>query len=78
MTVHVFGAVLSSTSCIYALQPTAAERVLNNIYVDNYLEAGDTEEEPIIHRQEVTDLHTLGGFNIMQWMSSSRPVLVYV
>jgi hypothetical protein len=88
MTVHVFGAVSSPTSFIYALRrtaedfgpkyPSAAERVLNNIDVDNYLDSAETEEEAIIQRREVTDLLKLGGFNMVQWMSSSRPVLASV
>ena len=85
MTVHVFGAVSSPTSCIFALRrtaedfgpkyPSAAERDLNNIYVDNYLDSAETEGEAIIQRREVTDLLKLGGCNMVQWMSSSRPVL---
>ena len=49
MAVHVFGAVSSPTTCIYALRkttedfgsrfPTVAAVVLNNIYVDNYLDS---------------------------------------
>ncbi|XP_046632214.1 uncharacterized protein LOC124311889 [Daphnia pulicaria] len=88
MTVHVFGAVSSPTSCIYALRrtaedfgpqyPGAAEKVLKNIYVDNYLDSANTEAEAIAQRQEVTDLLKHGGFNMVQWMSSSRPVLTSV
>jgi hypothetical protein len=46
MTIHVFGAVSSPTSCIYALRksaenfgsrfPEVANSVLKNIYVHNY------------------------------------------
>lgn len=88
MTIHVFGAVSSPTSCIYALRrtaedfgtqyPAAAERVIKNIYVDNYLDSADTESEAIAQRREVTDLLKHGGFNMVQWMSSSRPVLASV
>lgn len=48
MTVHVFGAISSPTSCIFTLRKTAenfgsrfpnvAEVILNNIYLDNYLD----------------------------------------
>lgn len=88
MTVHVFGAVSSLTSCIYALRRTAedfgpqltqaAERVWNNIYVDNYLDSAETEEEAIIQRRDVTELLKLCRFKKVQWMSSSRPVLASI
>ena len=75
MTVHVFGAVSSPTSCLYALRrtpedfgpqyPGAAERIMKNIYVDNYLDSADTEAEAIAQRREVTDLLKNGGFNMV-------------
>lgn len=58
--------------------PAAVERVLNNIYVDNYLNSAKAEKEAIVQRREVTGLLKLGGFNMVQWMSSSRPVLAFV
>jgi hypothetical protein len=88
MTVHIFGAVSSPTTCIFALRRTAedfghlypnvANKVLSNIYVDNYLDCTETEEEAITLRQDVSALLKLGGFNMVQWLSSSRSVLATV
>jgi hypothetical protein len=85
MTVHIFGAVSSPTSCIYALRktgedfgsryPLVADRILHNIYVDNYLDSTETEEEAIEIMKNVSSLLKCGGFNMTQWLSSSRVVL---
>lgn len=88
MKVHVFGAVSSPTSCIYALRktvedfgnqfPHVADAVLNNIYVDNYLDSTETEQEAISKIRDVSALLKLGGFNMVQWLSSSRSILASV
>jgi hypothetical protein len=85
MTVHIFGAVSSPTSCIYALRktgedfgsryPLVADRILHNIYVDNYLDLTETEEEAIEIMKNVSSLLKFGGFNMTQWLSSSCAVL---
>lgn len=85
MAVHIFGAVSSPTSCIFALRrtaedfghlyPHAASKVLSNIYVDNYLDCAETEAEAISQLQDMASLLKLGGFNMVQWLSSSRSVL---
>ncbi|XP_045023763.1 uncharacterized protein LOC123468196 [Daphnia magna] len=88
MTVHVFGAVSSPTSCIYALRKTAedfgsrfpgvADAVFKNMYVDNYLDSTETEGEAIARLRDVSALLKCGGFNMVQWLSSSRSVLAAV
>jgi hypothetical protein len=55
-----------------------ANKVLSNIYVDNYLDCTETEEEAITLRQDVSALLKLGGFNMVQWLSSSRSVLATI
>lgn len=50
----------------------------SNIYVDNYLDCTETEEEAIVLRRDVSALLKLVGFNMVQWLSSSRPVLATV
>jgi hypothetical protein len=55
MTVHVFGAVSSPTTCIFALNrtaddnkakfPAATESVRKTFYVNNYLDSFDNEDE---------------------------------
>ena len=88
MVVHVFGAVSSPSSCIYALKkttedfgnrfPTVAAAVHNNIYVDNHLDSTETEEEAIEKIRNVSALLKCGGFNMVQWLSSSRSILATV
>ncbi|XP_057380775.1 uncharacterized protein LOC130703305 [Daphnia carinata] len=85
MSVHVFGAVSSPTSCIFALRkttedfgpkfPTVDDLIVNTIYVDNYLGCTETEQEAITRRRDVTALLNWGGFNMVQWLSSSRSVV---
>ncbi|XP_059350981.1 uncharacterized protein LOC130687583 [Daphnia carinata] len=85
MTVHVFGATSSPTSCIFALNKTAddyssqfpdvADSVRRNFYVDNYLDSFDSEDEVIKRSRELKSLLQLGGFNLTKWTSSSRMVI---
>jgi hypothetical protein len=49
--------------------------VLNNFYVDNFLDSVDSEEEAIQRQKNLTALLKLGGFNLTKWLSSSRTVL---
>ncbi|XP_057368278.1 uncharacterized protein LOC130689295 [Daphnia carinata] len=85
MTVHVFGAISSRTSCIFALNktvddhrsqfPDVADSVRRNFYVDNYLDSFDSEDEVIQRSREMKSLLQLGGFNFTKWTSSSRTVI---
>ena len=66
MTVHIFGAVSSPATCLYALRRTAednavefsdvAHRVLISFYVDNWLDSFPTEEEAIRCWQRLAEL----------------------
>jgi hypothetical protein len=88
MTRHVFGAVSSPTTCIFALRKTAednrhlypkvADLVLSNTYVDNLLYSAENEEEAIRDAKDFKALCLTGGFNVVQWMSSSRRVFLTV
>ena len=63
MTVHVFGAVSSPTTCIFALNkaasdnrerfPEAADSVQKTFYVDNYLDSFDSEDEVILRARQL-------------------------
>ena len=85
MTVHVFGAVSSPTTCIFALNrtaddnkgkfPEAADSVRKTFYVDNYLDSFDNEDEAIQRARQMKRLLELGGFNLTKWTSSKREVL---
>ena len=88
MTVHVFGAISSPTSCLFALKrtaqdqretyPIAAAMIDQNTYVDNLLYSAETEEEATrnAHYFKTACLH--GGFKVVQWMSTSRQLLATV
>jgi len=85
MTVHIFGAVSSPATCMYALRRTAvdfghsfpevASLVSNNFYVDNYIDSVDSEEVAILRSRQLTSLLKLGGFRLCKWTTSSRKVL---
>jgi hypothetical protein len=84
MAVHIFGAVSSPTSCIYALNraddnreqfPEAAASVRQAFYVDNYLDSFDSEEEVVQRARQLKSLLQLGGFNLTKWMSSKKGIL---
>ena len=88
MTVHVFGSVASLTICIYALNrtsedmrsayPHVADLVKRNVYVDNLLHSTETEEEAIRVARDFKTLCRHGGFNVVQWMSTSRKLLATI
>ena len=85
MTVHIFGAISSPATCMYALRRTAvdfgssfpdvAHLVATNFNVDNYLDSVNTEDEAIKRSQQMTTLLSQGGFHLWKWITSSRPVL---
>ena len=88
MTVHIFGAVSSPTICVYALRRTAEDNaadfpnvyrcVLENFFVDNYLNSVETEETAAENAEELTALLARGGFPLTQWLSSSRAFLAKI
>ncbi|XP_032798778.2 uncharacterized protein LOC116935610 [Daphnia magna] len=85
MTRHVFGAVSSPTTCIFALRkttednrhlyPKVADLVLSNTYVYNLLYSAENEDDAIHDAKDFKALCLARGFNVVQWMSSSRRVL---
>ena len=85
MTRHVFGAVSSPTTRLFALRKTAEENrhthpnvadlVTSNTYVDNLLYSTETEDDAIRDAKDFKALCMKGGFNVVQWMSSSRRFL---
>ncbi|XP_057366139.2 uncharacterized protein LOC130687001 [Daphnia carinata] len=85
MTVQVYGAISSPTSCIFALNRTAddyrsqfpdvADSVRRNFYVENYLDSFDSEDMVIKRSRQMKSLLQLGGFNLTKWTSSSRTVI---
>ena len=85
MCVHIFGAISSPTTCLFALRQTAEDHqsefpkagalITSSFYVDNYLDSVESEEEAIQRAGSLKSLLHRGGFNLTKWMSSSRVVL---
>ena len=85
MKVHVFGAVSSPSTCIFALNkcaednsalfPKEAKSVTTSFYVDNYLESFDSKQEAIDRARGLRKMLALGGFNLTKWITTSRTML---
>lgn len=85
MVRHVFGAVSSPTTCIFALRraaednclavPKVANFAIDQTYVDNVLLSEDGEEELTKRFEQCKQTCARGGFNLVQIMSNSRKLL---
>ena len=81
MNVHVFGKVDSSCCCIWALNKTATDNITNitnrvkdaildNFYMDDYLDSLDTTEEAIETSGSVITTLKTGAFRLTKWVSN--------
>ncbi|XP_062698947.1 uncharacterized protein LOC134284246 [Aedes albopictus] len=85
MDVVIFGAscspciaqhVKNLTAAEYVQQyPEAAAAVINNTYVDDFLDSRDTIEETVQIVAEVRWIHSKAGFEVRNWQSNSDEVL---
>ncbi|XP_065078978.1 uncharacterized protein LOC135701958 [Ochlerotatus camptorhynchus] len=55
--------------------PEAVEAIINNHYVDDYLDSRDTEEEAIRIASDVKQVHAKAGFELRNWLSNSEEVV---
>ena len=79
-TRHIFGAKDSPTCANYALQrtardnakfyPEAAKAVLENFYMDDYLDSVEYPEKAIKRSKELVHLLHLGGFKLTKFLSN--------
>ena len=79
-TRHIFGAKDSPTCANYALQrtarnnvsqfPEAAKAVLENFYMDEYLDLVESPERALKRSKELVHLLHLGGFKLTKFVSS--------
>ena len=79
-TRHIFGAKGSPTCANYALQrtardnakeyPEAAKAVLENFYMDDYLDSVESPERALIRSKELVHLLHLGGFKLTKFVSN--------
>ena len=49
--------------------------ILDNFYMDNYLDSFDTKEELIETSESVITTHKAGGFQLTKWISSNKDIL---
>ncbi|XP_058840859.1 uncharacterized protein LOC131696330 [Topomyia yanbarensis] len=88
MDVATFGATCSPCSAQYikntnALDyseryPDAALAIVENTYVDDYLDSRDTIEEALNLAMDVRLIHSKAGFEIRNWQSNSEQILARV
>ncbi|XP_039438455.1 uncharacterized protein LOC120419726 [Culex pipiens pallens] len=88
MDVATFGATCSPCSAQYIKNrnaeehaqeyPEAADAIIRKHYVDDYLDSADTVEEATKLALEVKHVHSLGGFDLRNWLSNSKEVLARV
>ena len=77
---HIFRSKNSPTCANYALRrtatdnaskfPEAAQSVINNFYMDDYLESSPTAEETTRKAKDLVNLLSLGGFKLMKFVSN--------
>ncbi len=86
MVVHLFGATSSPSCASYALRRTAedarhkiplelVDTVLQNFYVDDYLNSVSTETHAIVLAEQLRNVCSCGCFHLTKWISNSRAVL---
>ncbi|XP_055622254.1 uncharacterized protein LOC129765843 [Toxorhynchites rutilus septentrionalis] len=85
MDVATFGATSSPCSAQFVKNmnakefagrfPEAARAILENHYVDDYFDSTETVEEAVKLAKEVTFVHSKGGFELRNWVSSSEVFL---
>ena len=81
---HIFGSKDSPTCANYALRrtatdnqamfPEAARSVLNNFYMDDYLESSPTVEEATRKAEDLVKLLSFGGFKLTKFVSNENSI----
>ncbi|XP_062699013.1 uncharacterized protein LOC134284280 [Aedes albopictus] len=85
MDVATFGSTCSPASAQYVknknaeefldIFPRAAEGIIENHYVDDYLDSFEDDEEAERVSNEIQSIHQRGGFELRNWLSNSEKVL---
>ncbi|XP_058817559.1 uncharacterized protein LOC131680861 [Topomyia yanbarensis] len=85
MDVATFGSACSPCSAHFvrnlnaeehaAVYPKATKAILENHYVDDFLDSFDTVEETIMQALDVQKIHKKAGFELRNWSSNSNEVL---
>ncbi|XP_062712504.1 uncharacterized protein LOC134289861 [Aedes albopictus] len=59
-----------------AEHPVAAERVIKNSYVDDFLSGADTQEEAVKLKEDIIKITSSAGFNLRKWASNDPQLVV--
>ena len=88
MEVMIFGAVSSPCSAQFVKNkngaefqddmPAAARAIEESHYMDDYLDSANSEQEAITRIHQVINIHSCGGFEMRNWIASSRRVLAAI
>lgn len=85
MTVMIFGAFCSPSLANFVKNknaerfaaefPDAVQAILNNTFVDDWLQSMDSEDEMNSMAKIVRTIHSEGGFEMRNWLSNSQSVI---
>ena len=86
MNVHLFGKVDSSCCFIWGLNKAATDNITNvttqvkdaildNFYMDDYLDSFDTKEKAIETSESIITTLKMGGFCLTKWISNNQEIL---
>ena len=90
MEVMIFGAVSSPCSAQFVKNkngaefhgqddmPAATRAIDESHYMDDYLDSANSEQEAIARIHQVINFHSRGGFEMRNWIASSRRVLAAI
>lgn len=88
MTAMIFGATCSPCSAQFVKNlnakkhmeenKLAAEAILNNHYVDDFVMSFDSEEEAVMVTKGVCKIHSYGNLNLRNFVSNSKKVLEHL
>lgn len=85
MQVLTFGSTCSPSSAIYVMRlnasefknkyPRAVSAIIDNHYIDDYVDSMDDENELLKIVLKVREIHKAGGFEMRNWLSNSSVIL---
>jgi len=58
--------------------PEAVKAILERFYVDDFLDSCDSVQEAVVRQREVKGICEKGGFNLCNWISTSKEVMAAI
>ena len=85
MNVHLFRKVDLPCCCVWALNKTASDNIVNivsraegaitdNFYMDNYLDLFYMVQDAIKMSNDVSNSLSKGGFHLTKWISNNQQI----